>query len=392
METKRNRSLAILGSTVGAVALAAVLYYVVDTFFERYETTINEGWSPEAWRNPSLGAIRFLERLGVEVRSDVGLQDLLSTADGKRPPDYPATGDTLVASYTYVFESPSLYQPLIDWVREGGHLVLDLSNYHDEEDIDRDNSFVEFLQVRMVSGDSFFDAAEQLTDAQVWEQSDPLLINFSPYNYLETEREELDLDFWDDYGSHLMEFTEGNGMVTVLSDTGIWENGGIGEHDHATLLAHLLAGRNGKVFFIINADMPSLWSYIWARVPEAATALLILAILMIWRLYNRFGPIITNTDTVRRSLREHLLASGRFLWQHQLGGAQLQQVRSELVHYLEHRHPQWRSRDPEQQTLWLSERTGLAPAQVHSALHDSPRKITNYTDTIRTLQTLRNRL
>lgn len=392
MRTDNRRAMIIL--IVLVVVAAAAIAILFPRYFEKVTDTIPTGASLEAQRNPYLGATRFLERLDITVNSELRYADLVDRSSGdntQADQEFPGPQDTLVMTYSYVLENPTFHEPIIDWIRKGGHLVLELRRFPDKGE-DSTSAFEDFLQVSLDYKDFFEINDQALTEVEIWADGEILDVNFTPYSHLVTEREDLQLDFWDDNGSHLVEFTEGKGVVTVLSDMEIWDNEHIADYDHAAFFAHLLAERSGKVFFILETDMPSLWSLIWMRGPEAASAFLILISLLIWRLYNRFGPVVTLSDNIRRSLREHLQASGRFLWQHRLSDQLLEQVRDELRQHLETRHPQWRSKNEQDQAIWLAEKADLDEQAVATALRDNPKQTTEFTNIIRTLQTLRNKL
>jgi hypothetical protein len=261
---------------------------------------------------------------------------------------------------------------LTAWVEAGGHLVVvswtltDANGHragrhdpllqglgveqsrHDSEAIDRDNH----IPTNLVIDDAFL---------QVAFVSDYFLIDHSGEAHILAE---------DEYGAHMLQYKVGIGTVTVVTDTRFMMNHNIGAYDHASFFWHLVQQNEsaGKVWLVYKEDMPSLWHWLVENAPTVLISAGALLVVWLWYAGHRFGPPLPEPVPVRRSLLEHLYASGRFLWQQQAEDRLLDCVRRSLMERLTVRHlgqtalPQERLRDI------LAERSGLDAEQVERAL------------------------
>jgi hypothetical protein len=107
----------------------------------------------------------------------------------------------------------------------------------------------------------------------------------------------------------------------------------IGRLDHAQF-AWLLASHGSaapRVLTLLRFDRPQLTEWLWA---EAWPVVIMLALfIMLWliRVIPRFGPLAPDFAEERRSLAEHILASGRFLWSRGAGRYLVEAVRDRAL-------------------------------------------------------------
>lgn len=134
--------------------------------------------------------------------------------------------------------------------------------------------------------------------------------------------------------THFMQFEAGAGTISVLVHTRIWQNDAIGRLDHAYLLWSLAGPVNQPIALLHGRRMPSLFSLIMKYLPEFVVAGLCLMLAHFLRRAWRFGPRIVATYGVRRSLLEHVVASGVFLWEQGAQGALLDPLRRSVQHLL----------------------------------------------------------
>jgi len=144
----------------------------------------------------------------------------------------------------------------------------------------------------------------------------------------------------DGNGVHALTMARGKGKVTILTDYDFMGNDRIAKGDHAILLAALLGFTAAaadavpqQVLFVPREDVTGIvkltWQYAWPVVLALAAWL----VLGLWRAGARFGPLIPARTTVRRSLAEHVRASGEFLWRH---GENLHLLRATLARTKRH--------------------------------------------------------
>ncbi|MDQ1919639.1 DUF4350 domain-containing protein [Massilia pseudoviolaceinigra] len=196
----------------------------------------------------------------------------------------------------------------------------------------------------------------------------------------------------DDDGGAVRVYREGKGQVVLVTND-YFSNYMLDERDHAQLLlalTELTPGRN--VTIVRNLNVLPWYKALWRNYNLFLISLAVGVALMFWAAVRRFGPIIPAPKAERRSLLEHIDASGAWLWKAD-GGRQvlLDAAREDTLALIRRRAPAL-FRLPEPQ-LWatLARDCSLLDADVSEALQqDAASHVTRFTRQIRTLQELRN--
>ena len=242
-----------------AVAVVLALFFGL---FERYEQTITLPPDSKTRTNPYLAAERLVEQLGVKVVAQAELADL----------PRPATG---AAVLWFAALSPHFKPPvaLRGWVEEGGHLVWAWAPESDEE---RD----------LIPG--YVQAVAPPAAATVLADAPPPV-----------SRGGL-----------------GAGAVTWLGDGDRYRNEKVVQEDSAASLWAALRreGPPREVVVIAWPTSPSLWSMLVSAAWPALISLWLLLAVWLWRSSSRLGPIREVAAPTRRSITEHIHASGLLLW------------------------------------------------------------------------------
>jgi hypothetical protein len=201
----------------------------------------------------------------------------------------------------------------------------------------------------------------------------PLAFDFSRENaFIYYDYDDLDEeDEPKESPEHLLYFDWGEGAVTFLSDTHIWSNKRIDCHDHAYALWSLV-NLNGRVWILVNQDAPSLSAIIWHKAPYGLLACVLALILWLWCKSQIFGPVFVKQTLARRSLAEHLYATGVLLWRKFQSPQLLIVLRKDIMDVLERHHliPGTSETDPSGQMRldFLHELTGLSQEAIKHAL------------------------
>lgn len=253
---------------------------------------------------------------------------------------------------------------LIDWVSRGGHLVLRTPPPIDEDDSDRGAALLELLDVgappgspqcmplqvpgsephvQGTSNDSRCPAAQ---GCAARDQAPERLISGAESGYApdsavrKTARkavfrdsqvfcggrrfhvagERTPLLAWGDRedGYVYARFAQGRGFVDLAADLDVLGNRGLREAPHRALARQLLQPnyRAGTMHLIYAAQMPSLWRLLlldgWPALLPALLALLA----WLWMRRQCFGPLLPSPPDERRSLLEHVQASGELLYRY----------------------------------------------------------------------------
>jgi len=137
--------------------------------------------------------------------------------------------------------------------------------------------------------------------------------------------------------------------------------------------------------------MPAWYELLWQNFPFALTVFGIGMVLLLWRAVMRFGPILPDPNFERRSLLEHIDASGRWLWL-MPGGPEvlLAASRASLRQLLQRRAPELQGLSIDEQLERLAEKTKMDVASLRSAwMEGVARHPQEFTLQIKTLQQLR---
>jgi hypothetical protein len=134
--------------------------------------------------------------------------------------------------------------------------------------------------------------------------------------------------------THFLQFDAGAGTISVLINTHIWENDQIGRLDHGYFLLALVGNSENRVALLHGRQVPSLLALMSKYLPELLFSSVCLLLVHFIRRGWRFGPRAVVTYGVRRSLLEHVVASGVFLWEQQAQETLLAPVRRAVLHQL----------------------------------------------------------
>ncbi len=299
---------------VVAVGLSGTAWFLAT--HERVTETQWTGFTGEAKRNPWLAAQRFLNRVEIPAKEVRTLPELRRLAPRA----------TLIVPRAHQTVSPSLREALVAWVHGGGYLIVEA------EQLVQDDPLLDAFGVQRsaIAPDR---AQRRISDRnktppyeiKLPNATAPAALDMRPVVSLQSG------DAWfragDDSGTSLVALKIGRGMVTAISDLRYLTNNAIGTRDHAQFLWNLVrldraATANPEpddsaertVLFFNRPDKLSLANWLrkhaWAPLTGGAIALAI----WLWRAIPRFGPMVPDAGRGRRSLLDHLRASGRFLW------------------------------------------------------------------------------
>jgi hypothetical protein len=128
----------------------------------------------------------------------------------------------------------------------------------------------------------------------------------------------------------------------------------------------------GRVWILINQDAPSLSAIIWQKAPYGLLACLLALCLWLWSKSQSHGPVFVQRVLARRSLAEHLYATGVLLWRKFQSPQLLIVLRNDILDRLEKHHLMAGSteQDPSGQSRldFLHELTGLSQEAIKRAL------------------------
>jgi hypothetical protein len=401
------RALVVLLVALGATAL----------FFDACEKRTIElpkSYSGEAARNKYLAAQRLVVRMGGNAKSSPYFDAL---------EQLPPTSGTLVIPTARHALGRARSEGLLEWAKQGGHLVLVTwqlwDDEHREPDLILDALGVHQFMTREDDGESpeapdanappeesapapdetpdepaaepdgadgddeaadtgddeaaDGDEEPELARAHFADRKRALQVQFDPQYRLElTDEAQAQKLFTvsDSAGLHLVTLHCGRGLVTAMTDDRFMTQPAIGEHDHAELLYRLtrLGERSGPVWFIYGDRYPSLLQLLVRYAWMIALSGVAFAALWLWAAARRFGPIAPDPPNARRELMEHVRAAGLLQWRRGGARALLEATREALLARMRERHPAFHSLEPAQQAEQLARLSGLPRERVLAAL------------------------
>jgi len=355
--------------------------------FEKREYEFSMGYQGEARVNPLLAAGRFLRRMGVPAR------ELQPHEWAKGPP--PAGAALLLATPRWTLDEKRV-QGLLDWVAEGGHLIV--AARHDSEDSEDETPASDALLTELGVGTLRYSDSATEEDATVAAEFDdgqpPLEVAFTPRVRLDSEEDYLHLAE-DDTGAAVLHGTWGNGRITVLADVAPFHNAELVKHDHAAFLWRLvrLSPAEGTVWVVYDEDMAALPIWLWRHAPWAIVSFGLLLLAFLWNRFPRFGPRLDLPPPGRRRLLEHIEASGQFLWRN--GGRKrlLATARGAVSRAASRHHPGWATLPAREQVRRLAALTSVPEPTIEQALLGAAHSHRQtFFHTIRDLELIRRQL
>lgn len=361
---------------------------------KRVEVTVPLPRTGEARRNPLFALKVALEKDDIRVHARRRLQ-LLPGGEAVVPL---APRDTVILYNDPRTLTAAETAALLAWVQGGGHLIVRTP----PRGLVARNApvpLLEALQLRLL-GDRH-SACETVRGAAATADADPDHIGWDVM-FCGSRRFNLaganPVHSWGDLkrGYVFARIVRGAGSVDVLADLNFLGSGELDDAASHALARQLLQPnrRAGTVHLVYAAQMPSLWTTLILHSWMAWGPLLLALALWLWRRMQRFGPRLGAPASERRSLLEHIVASGehayRYGYAHLLHAA----VRDAFLARLRRRDPQAAALEGEPQLVLLGARFPDVPApEIREALqspfaHDHAA----FRARIATLIRLRNRL
>jgi hypothetical protein len=379
-----NRGAMMRAGLIGAVG-ATLIGLFVWWWLRTYEWTVEEIDLPprrEAAYNPLYALKLALQKDGRKV-------DARQRLDPAGHPLRPA--DTVLMLGDPRALMPREVDALFDWVDRGGHLIVRtpppgvVLAGEDVPLLDRlgvvamdADPLCYGLQVgkhahhvEFCSGRRFYFIDEEIETARLWGDDEN-----GEYGYARLPR--------------------GAGSVDVIADLDFLTNDGLEDPQHAALARQLLQpnwGESGTFHLIYRAEMPSLldllFRHAWRVLLAAALALL----LWLWMRAERFGPLRSAPPPDRRSLLEHIQASGDHLYRYGRRATLYAAVHEAFMRRLRQRDPFAAALEGPAQIDALVKRTGWPVAEVEAALrYPRPGDARDFVLRIAKLLQLRSRL
>jgi len=425
-----NRVVLIIVAVV-TLLVAGISWWFFENY-ERYEKEVEIGYSGEAAKNPYYAAELFLKKYNMQVESLPSILELK---------EMPGTNDILFIPTKRFDIGDDRVAELMEWVKQGGHLIA-LARYHRKDDYEARDALFDELGVKtehrfdilpffgmLLEGieenieeeqaeqntEDSTDAPDTTIDKKEWEKSkkkkkwwrtvlnipvndkiEDKKVRFWPSKWMINQgRYEPAWEVQGNHGAQLLEFHIEQGWVTLLSEIDFLTNYHIDKYDHAAFLHTLVHVDNSerKLWIIRNGDRPSLISILFDEYSPAMYAFIVFVLFWLWFASRRFGPLAPNSKAVRRSMSEHIVSTGHFQWRNKNKLELLSSVQKALYEQIAQTRPLWVRLSEKELAGKLAKLAGLEEAKVYKALTTkSADRELDFAATIEVFSTIRKKL
>ena len=350
--------------------LVGASYFWLLSKFEKIQTVKNLGYKKEAFLNPYLAGQTFLEETGIKTDTTVDIEVILDSV---------SNDDTVVLLNKRRFH-PVQTKKIMEWLSNGGHLIMTPSSLWDTEAETSDDEFLNQFGVQFHEWETDIEEwegevsdiienytdqilAENVTEAAA--EGDPELESNANDEYegtLDSETEEASQEtsactpYDQETPSYIAYDNNGNTIsinfrnryhLTDSSGNALYAEE-LEDNDSAnhilqypvgegmltvlsdqrfwknqqiswydhSYLLWMLTSDSETAWFVFDTDSPNVIELLWATAKYLIICLGFGLILVIWQQGKRFGPTIPDTSFNRRQLVEHIEASTRFSWNH----------------------------------------------------------------------------
>lgn len=163
----------------------------------------------------------------------------------------------------------------------------------------------------------------------------------------------------------------GKGSIDVLADLDFLVNEKLEDKPHRAFTRQLLAqnyARAGTFHLIYSANMPPLWRLLLDHAWRVLLPLLLALFVWLWMRAERLGPARPSPPPDRRSLLEHVQASGDHLYRYGRRATLYTAVHDAFLRRLRQRDPYAAALEGPAQIDAIAKRTGMTTADIEAAL------------------------
>ncbi len=333
------------------VACAALLCL---TGCNRKEVEQEIGYKGKARVNPWLAAERFIEKSGSEIKAVISWTE-------------PTYDESVWMMPAGVLDNDRFVSSMEDWAEDGGHLILmverataSVSDWSDTQyEIEISNELQSLLERADITLETSGGASAEEID-------------FLGTIFRVDAASAAVVSSGENDGGVFVSEEFGEGRITVITDSRIFRNRWIDQHDHAALLAALIdagGGATGTVGIMRGAEL-SFWKLLAEHLSPLLIGLLVWLVIWLWQNMSRFGPVEQESAVAAsRGYDHHLEAIGHFHWKLDHAAALIAPLREHVLdagqRVLSHS-----GSGAGERFQFLAERTGLPLERVARALSD----------------------
>ena len=382
--------IAVVGLLFGALFLS---------FYEYGPYEVDSHLTEEARQNRYLLVETFLNRSGYEIE----VRDVIANMD-----DLPDPGGVLVLDIARNTFTYGHHKSLLAWVAEGGHLIvvpqhfeLEVSTFWDVQDPEIETSgddpilsaigvyAVEEGELHGVVGLSFGEESEEYR----FEIQSSLRLSADEDAY---ENLSYSIIMDDQNFPVLVGSDYQKGHISVFVDLEFLDNDNFTEFDNAAFFRRMVTYHHEEpslIQLVHTESYPGLFQLIRKNAWMCLIALVVWIAGLLWRRMPRLGRKFPDPIPVRRSLMEHIVASGHFLWRHRQAERMVTAIREGVHDHMCRRRGDLIHLDEEERFVRLAQLTGLSEADIRAAMEGTSwSEADSYLRTVHQLQIIRRSL
>ena len=398
---------------VPGVLLAGLIAWGLYSSIEFYQETEESSWSIDALRNPYLAAQKFMAESGIAVTDVDSLVKL----------DQLSSLGTLFFSDANQVQTPRQLRQVMDWLKVGGNVIytadsvahsddlllrefeveVEWREFEDEaageekplsETLREYNRQIEDGKSREDIVRALNEEEDSLTTVQFSDDIGALEVAFNDAKILtqpyiaDSESDTSHQPFswsYSAYGVHMMQFEVGSGLLTIISDPGIWTSYQVDQYDHAYLL-WLLSSGEGNFAILRSVLRDSIWVLMARNATELLIAAGLILLIWIWRSGYRFGRLLPRDLAHSRALGEYFSSISHYLWHRRHGEYLVTPLRQRVLRRASLTLGEFSLADQQRQFELIAERCDLNPVPVTRAFNVDDFNETSFVQTVRLLK------
>ncbi|MCO7224676.1 DUF4350 domain-containing protein [Pleionea sp. CnH1-48] len=369
---------------VVAVAFFVLLFGLYKTFYWHYiqieHVEHNEGMSLEAIKNPFLASQMFLEKVQLPA-------ELVS--------DFTFLDTPLDSSHTYLFTnsrkalSERRLENLKKFAQSGGHLIVVATEIFDDANGASGAPILDELGLRLYENETYdYDAVSEFTFTDAEKNT---VVDFHGKYYLVDSEGSSTFIGGSDNGNHVVQYEYGDGLVTVLSSAHFLKNRNVQKNDHAMFLWQL-THHTDKLWVVYDTNVRSLFSLFWQYGSSIIVSFFAFMILLIWYKQIKTAPVFAQFSNVRRQLMQHIVSSAEFKLRHNGHYGLLKSLREDVTVRIKKHVRDFENLPRNTKIEWLEHKTALNRQQIELALFEVDNDIIGFTEQVKLLQQIRNKV
>ncbi|QDP02318.1 DUF4350 domain-containing protein [Thalassotalea sp. PS06] len=351
---------------IGLLVVLSVLVGLYIYSLDWKEQEVIVGFNSEAQKDPMLAARLFLESKGKSLTKLDAKDKFIDDRGIMLVPD-----STLIINENSILEYPSVDKYLLVWVREGGHLVYEVSPSRDSEQLQYNALLWEPEVGISHSEDPDFTNRlniynEPEANMTMSLENYPMsLALYSSFEITDCGGDAFSRD--EKEGVVLCDLPWGDGYITYVTNLDMIKNHGLLHLDHGLFLDWLTAS-NERIFYLPSLYSPGWFERLWKLSWLTVIVMLLTLIFIVWRGLVRFGSIEISGKGQDSLFNKHLQAMSRFLIKHQQAEILHQALVADIDSIMEPRMPGFSQLEITEKTRILQEITGINAEQIEQLI------------------------